>query len=289
MFSDVAGSTAIYDTLGDAAAEKCIADCINMMARVVKSHSGQVVKTIGDEVMARFNDPNEAYMAAKQIQAQSSNIKIDDFKSAQMRIGMHTGPVIEKDNDIFGDAVNIAARMTGIATAGQIIISEDMFSLLEKGNQGSARFFDRTQVKGKDRPMAVYQVVWEEQNHTSIITAHEGASIAASKGGMILVYNGQGSFISNNDGTKAFSVGRDASCDLMVNSDYASRNHLDIAWKRDKFILTDHSTNGTTVTPESGNSIFLKREPYPLIGKGSFMLGVDGKHVITYDVLANEQ
>ncbi len=285
MFSDVAGSTSIYESLGDTVAEKCIADCLSMMRKNVKENHGVVIKTIGDELMASFENPNDAYQAAKQIQSQAEFIKINDSHSAQIRIGMHTGSVIQKDSDIFGDAVNVAARMTAIAKAEQIIISSDLFELLDDEKKGTARYFDRTHVKGKEQPMDIYQVVWEEQNHTSIITAHDGGAINASKGGLILVYDGKGSFISNQDGLKPFTIGRDASCDLMVKSDFASRMHLEISWKRDKFILTDQSTNGTTVTTASGESIYLKRESYPLLGKGSITLGVDGKHVITFDVL----
>ena len=72
----------------------------------------------------------------------------------------------------------------------------------------------------------------------------------------------------------------------MVESNWASRSHLEITWKRDKFILTDHSTNGTTLRIASGESVFLKRESYPLIGKGSFTLGVDRDHVILFEVLS---
>src|SRR5690606_27916960 len=120
MFSDVAGSTSIYEALGDAVAEKCIAECLAMMKRNVKSNHGVVIKTIGDELMASFDNANDAYLAAKQIQAQAENIMINDAHSVQIRIGMHTGSVIQKANDIFGDAVNVAARMTAIAKAEQI-------------------------------------------------------------------------------------------------------------------------------------------------------------------------
>ncbi len=288
MFSDVAGSTAIYESLGDRDAERCIGVSLNMMCRIVKANSGQVVKTIGDEIMARFVKPDDAYLAAKQIQEQSGNILVNDFNSVQIRIGMHTGAVIEKENDIFGDAVNTAARMTEIAKAGQIIISEDLFLQLDKSKQSSARLFDRARVKGKGKALSIYQIVWEDINQTNIITNHDGASIASAKGGLVLVYKGKGTFIPNKEAAKAFTIGRDATCTLMINSDYASRLHLEIAWQRDKFILTDRSTNGTTVTLESGTSIFLKRESYPLIGKGSFTLGVDGKHVVSFDLLKSD-
>lgn len=287
MFSDVAGSTKIYESLGDAVAEKCIGECISMMSRVVLANSGQVVKTIGDEVMACFKCPNDAFVAAKQIQDGCGHIMLKDFNSIEVRIGMHSGPVIEKENDIFGDAVNIAARIAGIAKAGQIIISEDLFLCLDEDNQSSARLYDRARVKGKEQELAIYQVLWEEQNLTSIISAHDGGAAITAKGGLMLVYNGKGHFVSNNEGAKAFTIGRDVTCDLMINSDYASRSHLEISWQRDKFILTDHSTNGTHVTGESGEAIFLKRESSPLLGKGSFTLGVDGQHVITFNALAN--
>lgn len=287
MFSDVVGSTSLYDTLGDATAERYIGECVTMMSKQVTAHSGFVVKTIGDEVMAYFEKADDAYEAARQIQLASEEIKIGAGRSIKMRIGMHMGSVIEKDNDIFGDAVNIAARISGIAKAGQIMISEDLFLQLDKYNQFTCRLFDRAYVKGKEQALDIYQLVWEEQDQTNIITTH-GPAISASTGGLKLDYKGKAAFISNTDGVPAYTVGRDSSCNLAIDSNWASRSHLEIAWKRNKFLLTDHSTNGTTVTMESGESIFLKRESYPLIGKGSFTLGVDRDHVISFEVLSSD-
>jgi class 3 adenylate cyclase len=284
MFSDIAGSTNLYDTLGDTSAEKCIAECLAMMSEKVIAHSGYVVKSIGDEIMAYFENADNAVEAARQIQLTSENIKIDDRRSVQLRIGMHMGPVIEKDNDIFGDAVNIAARMSGVAKAGQVMISEDLYLQLTQGSKYSCRLFDRTHVKGKQQALDVYQLVWEEQDQTQIISTH-GSSVNESKGGLKIIYNGKSTFISSNDSVSAFTIGRDASCSLTINSNRASRFHLEIVWKRDKFILEDHSTNGTELTTDSGDSLLLKRESYPLIGKGKFTLGIDCEHVILFDVL----
>lgn len=284
MFSDVVGSTRLYDTLGDTTAEKYIGECVAMMSKEVSAHSGHVVKTIGDEIMAYFEKADDAYEAARQIQLAAENIKISNGKSIKMRIGMHLGSVIEKDKDIFGDAVNIAARISGISKAGQIMISEDLYLQLDKYNQFACRLFDRAYVKGKEQALNIYQLVWEEQDQTNIITTH-GAAINDSKGGLKLDYQGKSAFISNSDGVQAYTVGRDVSCNLAVDSNWASRSHLEIVWRRNKFLLTDHSTNGTTVTLESGESIFLKRESYPLIGKGSFTLGVDRDHIIRFEVL----
>ena len=286
MFSDVAGSTKLYDTLGDALAEKCSDESLKMMSEQVVAHSGYVVKSIGDEIMAYFENADDAVQAAKNIQLASENIKIDTRRSVQLRIGLHTGSVIEKDNDIFGDAVNTAARMSGVAKAGQVMISEDLYLKLSQVNKQSCRLFDRTHVKGKQQSIDVYQVVWEEQDHTQIIMSHS-LGISESKGGLRIIYNGQSTFISDNDSDNTFTIGRDTSCSLPLNSAWASRFHLEIAWKRDKFILTDQSTNGTQLTTDSGDSLLLKRESYPLMGKGSFTLGVDNDHVISFEVLSS--
>ncbi len=281
MFSDIAGSTKLYDRLGDEGAERCIADSLTMMSTAVVTNDGVVVKTIGDEILAYFENPDDALEAAKKIQNDSRNLENREEQPIKVRIGLHFGSAIKKDDDIFGDAVNVGARVAGVAKGGQIMISEEVYNNLQDHNRFACRLFDRTHVKGKENMLDIFQVVMEEEDHTQIFVS-EAKDDKYAISGLQLDYQGRSIVIPSSDEGKAFSVGRGLGCDLQVDSGWASRLHLEITKSRKKFILTDQSTNGTTVTLESGEEVYLKRESYPLVGKGKFTFGSDKEHLVLF-------
>ena len=125
LFADVSGSTRLYETLGDTQALAAIENCLGILKKLTVEHKGRVIKTIGDEIMAAFPDANTAVHVATEMQlAITAEPPIGNAKVA-IRIGFHFGPVLENvsDGDVFGDTVNTAARMAGIAKGGQIITS----------------------------------------------------------------------------------------------------------------------------------------------------------------------
>ena len=130
LFADVSGSTRLYEKLGDKEALHAVERCINRMTRATEQFKGRVIKTIGDEVMAVF-DSAEAGMDA----ASSMQQRVDDLPPVRgiklaIRVGFHFGPAIEEAKDVFGDTVNTAARMAGLAKAGQIITTADSVAAL---------------------------------------------------------------------------------------------------------------------------------------------------------------
>ena len=111
MFADVAGSTKLYEQLGDVIANSIISEVIQLMQNATKLHNGIVVKTIGDEVMCRFSSANDCANAAVLIQ-EKLQLGMVQGQFVAVRIGFHSGPaIIQDDGDIFGDTVNTAARM----------------------------------------------------------------------------------------------------------------------------------------------------------------------------------
>ncbi len=271
MFSDVAGSTSLYDTLGNETAEHLIGSCIQNLINITTKNYGQLIKTIGDEVMCRFDNPNDAARAAIEMQLATDS---DKSTPLSIRIGMHYGTAIEKNNDIFGDAVNVAARMAGIAKAKQIITTNEMIEELSSDLSEQSRFFDRTRVKGKEEELKIFQVLWEtESKVTQFATSHEMQKVAASMIAIVLNFNSQEKLYTDADMTKAIVIGRDASCDITIDANYASREHVNLEFRRGKFVLIDHSTNGTHVRFKGQGDIFIRREELPLIGEGIISLG----------------
>ncbi len=290
LFSDIADSTRLYDRLGDTQARNLIAAGIDLMSSVAKSAHGQVVKTIGDEVMCRFNKPDRAARAAICMQ---ETICADAQMSAhniQLRIGFHHGPVIEEINDIFGAAVNIAARMVSLAKAGQIVTTRLCLDNMSSDLVPLARLIDQTWIKGKHALFEIYELLWgQPQELTMVGTSTTGLRDTASFENAFLVLDLDEKHICVNHEQPIITLGRDASNRIVINNPKVSRLHARIEMRRAKFILVDQSTNGTFILPHGGHMIHLRREEIPLEGEGLISLGreaaPDGPMVIRYSTV----
>ncbi|MFZ5755269.1 MAG: adenylate/guanylate cyclase domain-containing protein [Pseudomonadota bacterium] len=274
MFADVSGSTRLYETLGDKDAKAAIGATVDLMSELTTRHGGTVIKTIGDEVMSRFPTADAGIQAACGIQeALEDRAPLRNGSKVAVRIGVHWGPALLENGDVFGDAVNIAARMAGIAKARQIITTEETVRKLNADLAGKARVFDRTQVKGKQTEIVIHEVVWEEQEDVTRITAVRTAVASDTTATRpLMVRCGNTEKPVANDGL-AFVLGRADTCNLVVPSTLASRQHARIEFRRGKYILIDQSTNGTWVRMQDGKDVYLRREELPLWGKGLISLG----------------
>jgi len=272
MFADIAGSTKLYDTLGDQAARTKVAATIETMSEITKANKGTVIKTIGDEVMCTFPTAENAGTAAWEMQetfeeeAESNT----DGSPVSVRIGMHFGPAILEGGDVFGDAVNIAARMAAQAKAKQIITTQDTLDKLPPAMRASTRFVDHAPIKGKKEEIDIFEIIWQEEDVTRMAT---GMIIdrPTPEAKLHLTYNGQ--TIELSKARPGLVMGRSQSCDLTINEKLASRQHVRIELRRDKFFIVDQSTNGTHVMIEGGAEEFLRREEIHLNGSGRISLG----------------
>ncbi|NOQ88116.1 MAG: FHA domain-containing protein [Gammaproteobacteria bacterium] len=282
MFADIAGSTRLYNQLGDDKAEFLISTRLAIMCSITSNNNGRVIKNIGDEIMCQFPTAEDAALAATEMHVKK--VTSDDSEPLNIRIGLHFGNTIEKNNDIFGDAVNIAARMAAIAKANQSITTESFVKLLSNDSKSRTRLFDSARVKGIDDEIKIYQLLWEEGNVTTFATAQHIQQISKAKVSIVLKFNGEERFYTDNDITTAISIGRDDACDLTIDATFTSRSHANLEFRRGKFVLVDHSTNGTYVKLNNQNEIFIRREELPLIGEGYISLGEDYKKENTTNI-----
>lgn len=274
MFADVAGSTNIYESMGNKIAERLIGDCVQSMINITKKNNGRVIKTIGDEVMSSFPTANDATNAAIEIQKETEIPDVETGRKLEIRIGMHFGNAILKDEDLFGDAVNTAARMGGIAKAGQIITTEYLVSTLDEKKKSAARLFDTAKVKGKEKELKIFQIDWEEEgNVTKFASTQDISKITNARGTIILKFAGEERLYTDSDIKSPIIIGRDDSCDIPINANYASRAHVNLEYRRGKFVLVDHSTNGTYIKFKGQDEIFIRREELPLLSDGVINLG----------------
>lgn len=268
LFADIAGSTSLYERIGNAAAFDAISRCLTMAATTAKGRGGRLVKTIGDEALLVFATADDAVEAAGEIQRRMAESNGGNELHLGFRIGLHCGPAIESSGDVFGDAVNVAARMVALAKRGQVILSQATMGRLSPVLAARVRELDLLTVKGKEQDIGICELVW--QDSTADLTAMAVRPVLRAS--RLLVTQGTRT-IELAAGAAALAFGRDAQNDVVVGDPLASRLHARIERRRDKFVLIDHSTNGTFCTVHGENEIELRREEFTLRGRGRISFG----------------
>ena len=269
LFADVSGSTKLYETVGDDAAHQAIDLCIKLFSALTLQHGGRVVKTIGDEVMSIFPDAGKAGAAARDIQLGINDMAPVGKVRLGVRIGMHQGPVVEKAGDVFGDTVNLAARLTEMATRGQIITSLDTVELLTPLQKLDCRQLYSIPVKGKEKDVPICELMWTDTDDATQVVAQRASTDAGNA--LRLVYRSRVVMLGAD--RRSIVLGRDATADLVIPDRMASRAHCEIERRQDKFVLADHSANGTYLSIDGDREIVLRREEAMLRGHGFITLG----------------
>jgi len=270
LFGDVSGSTKLYETAGDAVAHAAIEKCVSIMRDKTVNAKGRVIKTIGDEVMSAFATADQAADAAIEMQSAISELPPVGNTQIGIRVGFNHGPVVEREGDVFGDAVNLAARLAGVATKGQIITARDTVMLMSPMLKAATRAITTVQVKGKAQGIQVYELIWQQSEDMTTLASQKSVYKPKNAKLRLLV---QGSEMVLSAERPAVALGRDASADLVIKERMASRAHGKIERRLDKFILTDHSANGTFITIEGDKEIVLRREEFTLRGHGWVAFG----------------
>ncbi|MCG7898122.1 MAG: adenylate/guanylate cyclase domain-containing protein [Candidatus Thiodiazotropha lotti] len=282
VFADIVESTRMYESLGDTLAKKLITELEEAIAQVVIACGGHVVEIIGDEVMSRYDNPSSAVIAACRIHERVELYAEQSGMPMAARIGLHYGPAIFEAGRMYGDSVNVAARMAAIAQAKQIITTEQVVEALPDELRLMARQFDKVKVKGKVERMIIYDLLWQKEDVTFIHTAPITQSLATKT--LILEYNNKTYKMPPTQGS--VGIGRDPKNELVVNASSASRSHAVLEYYRGKYVLKDISTNGTYLTTQNQQSLYLRRETIPLLGHGMIGLGEpvsdNNKHLISY-------
>ena len=272
VFADVAGSSRLYKKVGNDEANRRVGDVVRQVCDVTQRHNGVVIKTIGDEVMCHFTAADAACEAVIAMQRVGE-------RTLLLRVGMAWGNVIEKNDDIFGEAVNDAAAVAKIARAREIITTQDFLEQLNVTNSQKLFQFDEVKLKGGQEPTKLYRVVLETGSSTQGVTQQPVImpAFCAIQNQLVVSYrrsDGNTDSITLTAKNVPLHIGRDdTECKIQMKSPLASRDHCHIDYQYGKFVLTDHSTNGTYVKNIEGQQIYLRRQETPLLGEGEISLG----------------
>ncbi|MCG8379502.1 MAG: adenylate/guanylate cyclase domain-containing protein [Proteobacteria bacterium] len=273
MFADISGSTRLFEVLGDATARVTVSDTLELLTKVIHLHNGTVIKTIGDEIMCTFPTADDSANAANEMQEtlEDANEMRDEGPEIKIRVGMHFGPALLEGGDVFGDAVNVAARMAAQAKGGQIITTKTTVDLLEPIMRASTRFVDRAPIKGKKEDIEIFEIIWQEEDVTRMATGMLQEVPKVPQVSLHVNYKGQ--TVTLNQDRSGLVMGRSQACDLPINEKLASRQHVRIELRRNKFFIIDQSTNGTHIRMDNSDDAFLRREEMPITANGQISLG----------------
>jgi class 3 adenylate cyclase len=279
LFADLRGSTALYETLGNAEATTVVTHSVSMLANVVPECGGVVIKTLGDGLMATFDTPLAGVQAATQmhdalerlVMRGSSHGASSGLRSLRLQVALARGEVVEMGGDCFGDAVNVAARLLDHAGDNETLVTAEVLNGLPAEQRARFRSLDRMHLRGRAEPVQVHLMGGRRTGDT-IATQFGDVAPAAEPEGIRLVWQGLNRVYAGPH--LPVVLGRSPQATYCIDDSRVSRSHARIDWQGSTFQLTDLSYNGTYVRFGSDDEVVsLRRGSCTLHGSGVIGLG----------------
>ena len=280
LFADLRGSTSLYEVLGNAEATSVVTHTVATVARAVPACGGQVIKTLGDGLMAVFDDSSQGMLAAQQMHEDLDHLVTRGrergasagLRGLRLQVALARGEVVEMAGDCYGDAVNVAARLLDHAGDNETLTTATVFSAQDAENSARFRSLDRVQLRGRVEPVHVYLLEGRRFGDTAataygdlLPTTTEPEGIRLAWLDLNRVYAGP---------SLPVVLGRSPQATYCIDDSRVSRSHARIDWHGGAFQLTDLSYNGTYVRFSSDSEIVqLRRGTCTLHGSGAIGLG----------------
>lgn len=284
VFTDLYGSTRVFEALGNNEATQRVTHTTSWIATVFQAHRGRVIKKLGDGVLCLFDDKQSALAAviAMQRDHQARLLNLPQSQQLPIRAGLATGPVELVAGDCYGDAVNVAARLSQLCGPHQILANASSLQGLSPSSDTDFKHLGTLNLRGRLAPCEVFLVEWLDATarnspegatrHLVRDAAQSQSSAGVAHGQVLLSWNQ--SQVSFNTRDKPVHLGRQALLDVVLSSPWVSRAHARLEWRNGCVMLADLSSNGTWVRFEGASAdVHLRREECVLHGKGQLSLG----------------
>ena len=269
LFADICRSTVLFDKLGDQDALKLIMKALELVQQIVSEHEGTVIGTIGDEVMCTFTAPQQALIAARQVHRMIQQDALMQSNQLAMRVGINTGAVVSISNSVYGDTVNIAARLAQQAKANQSLVSSNTIALIDQPLRDQIRPIGEINLRGKAGAIDVYELLGMDMEEE--ITEVASSKTLESRAFLMNVrYRTRQ--MRFDPMLVSFLFGRGLDCDQTIDHPTISREHAEILYRNGQYILRDFSTNGSFIV-QGDQPERVHRSSVELRGQGRIYLG----------------
>ncbi|WP_127806710.1 adenylate/guanylate cyclase domain-containing protein [Hydrogenophaga sp. NH-16] len=278
-FVDLTGSVSVFETLGNDRAAKAVTKLTQWIGAMGLEHNGKVVKMLGDGVLLSFTNNRLAVECMSTIQQEHSQrvVQWPNRLKLMMQIGMARGQVVQVDGDCFGDAVNVASRLSDLAGPEQILVNDLVIRKLGKGHNVRSRSLGPIRIKGRVEPTEVFRIEWQTEMLSEFLTLP--ADLHALRKSTESVFGGIE--LGWLDTSQSFNltdlplkIGRVPEADFVVNDPRVSRMHASIDIRSGNYLLEDTSSYGTWVRfAGTDNAIALRRQECLLHSDGEFSMG----------------
>ncbi len=281
VFTDLFGSTSVFEALGNAQATQAVTQVTTWIAKTIESHGGRVVKMLGDGVLALFLDNPSAINAVVEVQRkhQQRMGQIPAANRMPIRIGVASGDVEIVAGDCYGDAVNVAARLSDLSGPQQIWANSAALDGAAEAEGVRFRMLGPISIRGRAEPCTVYQVDWQEDVASGFLTMQsdlvpiQDSARADALGGQIELV-----WLDHKKVYKSFElpihIGRLRQAEFVINDPRVSRTHARIDWRNGSMMFVDVSSYGSWLRFSGGGSdLLLRREECVLHGRGEIALG----------------
>jgi class 3 adenylate cyclase len=280
VFADLTGSTRVFEAMGNARATDTVTRLIQWIGGVCEAHGGRVVKSLGDGVFAIFANGTTATRAVLELQRNHQK-RLQTWPAPlrmELQIGVASGEVVEVDGDCYGDAVNLASRLSDLAGPSQIWATESVIDELV-GGEVRHRSLGPINIRGKNEMPTVHRIDWQDEVSefltmpASLVAPTRGAD--SSFGQIELAWLDVRSMFRAAE--LPIHLGRVDEAQFVVNDPRVSRLHARIEARQGSCVLVDVSTYGTWVrfhgTAGASGEIALRRDECVLHGSGEIGLG----------------
>jgi class 3 adenylate cyclase len=278
LFADLRGSTALYLKLGNAEAAAVVTHSLAMLGQIIARAHGRVVKTLGDGLMAVFDEAERAVEAASSLHDSLERIApVGEglpIKAAaiKLKVAIAWGEMVEVDGDCFGDAVNVAARLLDLAGDNETLTTAPLLRELPTDQHDRFRSIDKLHLRGRKEPVAVLRMDNKRFGDTMSTMIMEEPATSDMPDGVRLTWLGTERVFST--ASMPLVLGRSPQASFCVSDSRVSRSHARIESHSGHFYLSDLSYNGTYVKFDHDEQVLtLRRGTCTLHGSGVITLG----------------
>ena len=265
LLADITGSTPLYEAIGDAEAAERIGRCVDRMRHLIEAGGGTFIAAKGDDVLATFEAADSALTAVEAILAEMP------MGGLSVHAGLHFGWLISTRGDIFGDTVNLSARLAGLANPGEVLMSGDFATQLSRDRAATLRPLNAMALKGKTMPIEVFSLNSDTQFIAPQVLPQVDAPPNGTKRVTLLLAFGEMRKVVVEGAS--LSLGRGAENDIVVPKPWVSRRHATVAVTGNRAQLTDRSSYGSFLTVAGSPELLVRRETVILAGSGRLSPG----------------